>query len=262
MTLNILLTGATDGIGQDAANRLSELGHMVLLHGRSAEKLAAVSAAMTGPHKTFQADLSDLDEVKSLAGHIRTEFDRLDVIINNAGVFKTGKTDTKHGIDIRFVVNYLAPYVLSQDLFKLLPKTGRLINVSSAAQAPVDLAALKGQQSLSHGSAYAQSKLAITMWSSQLARSLPDGPVVMSVNPASLIGTKMVKEGYGIAGKDIGIGGEILTRLAVSSEFSDTSGIYFDNDIGEIGTPHPDALDTAKCEDLIEFTDTLLQNLT
>ena len=94
----------------------------------------------------------------------------------------------------------------------------------SAAQSPVDLEALVGRRRLSDSEAYAQSKLAITMWSRHLAGELPEGPVVVSVNPASLLATKMVKEGFGVAGKNIRIGAEILCKAALNDAFSTASG--------------------------------------
>jgi NAD(P)-dependent dehydrogenase (short-subunit alcohol dehydrogenase family) len=83
------------------------------------------------------------------------------------------------------------------------------------------------------GTAYAQSKLAITMWSRSMALSLKDdGPAIIAVNPRSMLGSKMVKQAYGLA-DDLRIGAEILCRAALSDEFAAASGQYFDNDIGK-----------------------------
>jgi len=85
------------------------------------------------------------------------------------------------------------------------------------------------------------------MWSFHLAKELGNsGPVIVAVNPASLLASKMVKDAYGVAGKDLGIGAEILVRAALSDEFARASGSYFDNDQGEFSQPHPDALDAQK----------------
>ncbi len=95
--------------------------------------------------------------------------------------------------------------------------------------------------------AYAQSKLAITMWSCHMAMELKEnGPAIIAVNPASMLGSKMVKEAYGVAGGDLSIGADILCRAALSDEFAGASGKYFDNDTGRFASPHPDALDAEK----------------
>ncbi|MEP0507863.1 MAG: SDR family NAD(P)-dependent oxidoreductase, partial [Aurantimonas coralicida] len=127
-----------------------------------------------------------------------------------------------------------------------------IVNLSSAAQAPVDLEALKGGKRPSDGAAYAQSKLALTMLSRSLADELgEDGPVVVAVNPGSLLGTKMVKAAFGTSGNDIGIGVDILSRAATSDEFADASGRYYDNDGRRFAFPHADAQDADKREALM-----------
>ncbi len=257
MTKTILITGATDGIGLEAAKLLAADGCKLLLHGRSAAKLDAVQAQIAGS-ETFLADLSDLNAVSALADEIAGRHDHLDVLINNAGVLKAPDTITASGRDIRFMVNTFAPYLLAKRMLPLMDGAGRIINLSSAAQAPVDLEALAGKAPLADMEAYSQSKLAITMWSRLMAESLPDGPLVVSVNPGSLLATNMVKGGFGIAGNDIGIGSGILRRAALSDEFEGKSGAYFDNDAGNFGPPHPDALDDAKAKAVVAGIDAVL----
>ncbi len=107
--------------------------------------------------------------------------------------------------------------------------------------------------------AYAQSKLALTMWSRSLALSLKDsGPIIIAINPGSMLGTKMVKQAFGVSGGDIRIGAEILTRAALTDEFKTASGKYFDNDSGQFASPHPDALDTRKCQEIVRVIETIL----
>ncbi|MEM6959266.1 MAG: SDR family NAD(P)-dependent oxidoreductase [Myxococcota bacterium] len=255
MTKTILLTGATSGIGFEAAKALLSDGHRVLIHGRSDAKVAATLASLQGLAGTVEghvADLSKLDEVASLAEAIRAKHDELDVVINNAGVFRTPHPRTPDGQDVRFVVNALAPLVLTEALLPLLPAGGRVINVSSAAQNTLDFDALAGRRELEAFDAYAQSKLAITAWSAWLAKSHPNGPVVVSVNPGSMLATKMVREGFGVAGKDLQVGAKILVRAALSDEFASASGKYFDNDAGDFGPPHPDAQRPAKVSAIVD----------
>ena len=111
-------------------------------------------------------------------------------------------------------MNTIAPYYLTQQLSSALDQDSRVVNLSSAAQAPVDPEALAGNVSLDHQEAYAQSKLALTMWSMHLGLDKAESdPMMVAVNPGSLLATKMVKEGFGIDGSDIGIGATIRPRL-------------------------------------------------
>lgn len=251
MTKTILITGATDGIGLLTAKTLTAEGHNVLLHGRSADKLEAAAREVGGNPETYRADLSRLEDVNAMVADTRAKHDRLDVLINNAGVLKVPNTLTDSGLDVRFMVNTIAPWALTVGLLPIIPKDERVVSLSSAAQAPVNINALRGKEPLGHNEAYAQSKLALTVWSQELAREHPDGPVFVSVNPGSLLATKMVKESYGMAGKDLRIGAEILLRAAVSDEFANASGQYFDNDAGRIARPHPAAADRPHVAELM-----------
>ena len=267
MTKTILLTGATDGIGLETAKLLAGEGHTVLIHGRSDKKLADTKETLSrisgvGIIQPFRADLSKLSEVDDLATAIASDHSNVDVIINNAGVFSTPNPVTDDGYDIRFVVNTIAPYLLTRRLLPLTSSSARVVNLSSAAQSTVSLSALAGKRRLSDDQAYAQSKLAITMWSFHLAKELGNnGPIIVAVNPASLLASKMVKDAYGVEGNDLSIGADILVRAALSDEFSSASGRYFDNDRGEFSQPHPDALDSAKNLKLVSAIEDVISEL-
>lgn len=264
MKKTILITGSTDGIGKATAEALVKQGHKVLLHGRSQNKLETVKSELIKTDgskdiKTYSADLSDFSLVEQLANAVSKDHQHIDVLINNAGVYKVPNKTADNGIDIRFVVNTISPYLLTKKLSPLLGSKGRVINLSSAAQAPVDIAALGEANRLSDDMAYAQSKLALTMWSRYLAQTQGNqGPSVIAVNPASFLGSNMVKEAYGMPGKDLQIGVDILVRAALSEEFSAASGLYFDNDKGAFSDPHSDALDPVKIKAVTEKIEEIL----
>ena len=285
MTLNttktILITGSTDGIGKLAALKLAEAGHQVYLHGRDADKLAnviaEVQAVATGAAVDnidgFVADFSDLTDVLKMAADVNEKLTKLDVLINNAGIYTTASAMTKDGLDVRFVVNYLAPYELTNALLPLLKQSdkARIVNLSSAAQASISYQALAGQTRLDDKDAYAQSKLALTMWSMALADTVASNDInVIAVNPGSLLNTKMANEAYGQHWSSADKGANILTALAISDEFADGTGKYFDNDItdgvhgdarGAFGRPHADALNKAAIAELEQQTQTVLQSI-
>lgn len=275
MRKTLLLTGATDGIGFEAAKQFAAQGHTLLLHGRNDTKLAHVQATLSEQFSgaaidTFKADLSNPTDVVLLINDIKSRYTSLDVLINNAGVFKVPSPTTDKGYDVRFMVNTIAPYLLTKRLLPLLSNNSRVINVSSAAQAPVSLQALQGFEALSDSDAYAQSKLAITMWTVALAKSLNaeaseqdtvknSVPSLIAVNPASFLGSKMVKEAYGSEGKDLNIGANILRRVALDEAFEKVTGRYYDNDIGAWSQPYPDALNDEKNNAVIDVIEVILK---
>jgi NAD(P)-dependent dehydrogenase (short-subunit alcohol dehydrogenase family) len=268
MQKTILVTGSTDGIGLETARMLVSLGHNILLHGRNPAKLEREERTLSaiadgGRVESHGSDLSRMEDVEALAKAVAEKHAKLDVLINNAGVYSAPDPITRDGLDVRFAVNTIAPYLLTQRLLPLLGATGRVINLSSAAQSTVDPEALAGRGKLSDGAAYAQSKLALTMWSRSMALSLKDdGPAIIAVNPGSMLGSKMVKEAFGVAGGDLRIGAEILYRAALADEFAAASGQYFDNDSGQFTAPHPDALNPQKSDKVVRVIEAVLVEIT
>ena len=269
MSKTIVITGSTDGIGKLAAIKLAKEGHHIYLHGRNAEKLNKViteikELSANENIKGYVADFSDLEAVQQMGQQINKDLSKIDVLINNAGIFKSVDSKNKQGLDIRLVVNYFAPYILTNALLPLLKNgtTPRLINLSSAAQAPVSNEALTGSMELGVQEAYAQSKLALTMWSFHLAKVLSTIGVI-AVNPGSLLDTNMVREAYGKFWSPAAKGGNIIYDLAISEEYEGVTGKYFDNDKGDVkghfGEAHPDAYNTIKIDQLIKITKSIIR---
>ncbi|WP_430475540.1 SDR family NAD(P)-dependent oxidoreductase [Thalassospira lucentensis] len=260
MRKTILITGSTDGIGLATAQNLASAGHNILLHGRNADKLEATKTKIEGQVETYLADLSDMGEVEKLASAVLSAHEKLDILINNAGVYKTSVTKIG-GKDVRFLVNTFAPLILTRRLLPIIPGDGRVVNLSSAAQAEVEPDVLRGLRDTNDFNAYAQSKLALIIWTQELARNLPEGPVVVAVNPGSLLASKMVKEGFGLAGNDLSIGADILCSAALDAAFSAVSGKYFDNDVGQFIAPHASLLTPGYAQDIMRVMDNILTDL-
>lgn len=261
----IFITGSTDGIGKKTAIKLAKDGHQIIVHGRSPEKLEATIKEVkqvSGNENVngFLADFSNLKSVAHMANQIVKQYPKIDVLINNAGIFKTSIEQNQEGLDVRFVVNFLSPVLLTDLLKPLLEKgeSPRIVNLSSAAQATVSMLALRGDEHVGMQQAYAQSKLALTMWSFDFAKANSE-IVTIAVNPGSLLNTKMALETYGQHWSPAEKGVDILSELALSDKHAAHSGAYFDNDKGAYADAHPDAYDPEKINQLLTKTNTLIK---
>jgi NAD(P)-dependent dehydrogenase (short-subunit alcohol dehydrogenase family) len=232
----ILVTGATDGLGKRVAQELAAKGTTVLLHGRSPERLAATLEELrsqTGGEKvnSYLADLSSLAAVRDLAERILSEYDRLDVLVNNAGIIIQERKESEDGYELTFAVNYLSHFLLTSLLLPLLKGSApaRVVNVASAGQSPIDFDDPMLERGYDAMRAYSQSKLAQIMFTFELAERLSGtGVSVNALHPASLMDTKMVHDTFGYTMSTVEEGTEAVVRLAVSQEVEGVTGRYFD----------------------------------
>src|SRR5215470_19286121 len=144
----VLVTGSTDGVGRLVARRLADQGARVLIHGRDRTRgerlLKEIRAAHRGSAVFLPADFSSLAEVRRLADTVRQECDRLDILINNAGIGSGGSAGkrgtSQDGHELRFAINYLAGFLLTRVLLPLvmLGKPARIVNVSSLGRCHAD----------------------------------------------------------------------------------------------------------------------------
>ena len=234
--VTILVTGATDGLGKRVASALAGQGATLLLHGRNRERLQATMeevSEQTGSEKLryYLADFSSLDAVRKLAERILSDEDRLEVLINNAGIIVQERKESEDGYELTFAVNYLSHFLLTRLLLPLLEHSApsRIVNVASAGQSPLDFSNLMLEQSYDAMKAYSQSKLAQVMFTFGLAERLADtGVSVNALHPASLMDTKMVEETFGYTMSTVEEGAEATVHLAASSELEGVTGRYFD----------------------------------
>jgi NAD(P)-dependent dehydrogenase (short-subunit alcohol dehydrogenase family) len=232
----ILVTGATDGLGKRVALELAKRDATVLLHGRDLERGEAALDEIrreTGSEKLslYLANFSSLGAVRELAEQVLAENERLDVLINNAGVIARERRQSDNGYELTFAVNHLAPFLLTNLLTPLMRDSvpARIVNVASAGQSPVDFRDVMLERNYDAMRAYTQSKLALIMFSFDLAKRLSGtGVTVNALHPASLMDTKMVQETFGYTMSTVQEGTDATIRLAVSPELEEVTGRYFD----------------------------------
>ncbi len=176
-----LVTGATSGIGRATAQALASMGRSVVILGRNPTALEDVSAqirASTGNDavEVLHADLASLESVRGAADRFLAGHDRLDVLVNNAGVMLMHRSVTADGFETTFAVNHLAPFLLTNLLFGVLKQSApsRVVNLTSTGfrRGRIDLGDLQAPQRFEGMQAYNNSKLAGVLFTYELARRL------------------------------------------------------------------------------------------
>ena len=230
----VLVTGSTSGLGKEVARELARSGDHVIIHGRSVERGEALVAEITaagGSARFYRADFASLAQVRALAESILGDYDRLDVLVNNAGVWlddEDGRLLSEDGHELAFQVNYLAGYLLTDMLLPLLKESApaRIINVASAAQRPIDFDDVMMEEGYSSGRGYAQSKLAQVIQAFVLAEELEGtGVTVNALHPATMMDTPMVLSRGARARTSVDEGTEAVLQLVNAPELG--SGRYF-----------------------------------
>ncbi len=193
-----LVTGSTSGLGKITARELANRGATVVLVGRNREKGEATQAEIrreTGNENVdlLIADLSLLQDVRHLATEFQQKYQHLDVLVNNAGAMHSSREITSEGFEVTFVVNYLAPFLLSELLIETLKASApaRIVNVSSQLHRIGSIAFdnLQGEKRYTMMGSYAQAKLAMIFSTYELARRLEGTGVTVNVmSPGQMTG--------------------------------------------------------------------------
>ena len=187
-----LVTGATDGIGKVSARVLAELGAKVIIVGRNPEKSAIVLAelrSISGNENIdlLMADLAVMQEVRDLAEQVISRYDRIDVLLNNAGGYFTKHEITSDGLERTFALNHMSYFLLTNKLMELLKYSApaRIVNVSSDAHYGVDMEFenLNGEQEYKAWKAYQKSKLANVLFTYELLKKVPGNITVNCLHP-------------------------------------------------------------------------------
>jgi NAD(P)-dependent dehydrogenase (short-subunit alcohol dehydrogenase family) len=240
-----LITGGTEGVGAATALGLALRGFQVVIVARNPIKAVRVRAeleATTGAHiDVIAGDLTRLSDVVHIAEAFKARHPRLDVLINNAGVMLARRQVTEDGLEATWQVNYLSAFLLTQLLLGELKKSeqGRIINLSSSAYTSGKLTPDDQHRESRYSAidAYAASKLAMLLFSVELARRLKDTPITVNAVHPGVVRTQMLATAEGVF-KLIALlatpfaaspdkGAETSIHLASSPEVATTSGRYF-----------------------------------
>jgi NAD(P)-dependent dehydrogenase (short-subunit alcohol dehydrogenase family) len=232
-----LVTGSTDGVGRVVAQRLGEAGARVLVHGRDVRRGKAVVAAIEaagGQAGFLAADFASLAQVRNLADSVKQATGGLDILINNAGIgfgaHGAGRELSADGIELRFAVNYVAGFLLTESLLPLLEASApaRIVNVASAGQCAINFEDVMLERGYDGQRAYCRSKLAQILYTFDLAQRLAGrGVSVNCLHPATYMDTAMVRESGIAPWSSVEDGAEAILRLAVSPDLEGVSGRYY-----------------------------------
>jgi NAD(P)-dependent dehydrogenase (short-subunit alcohol dehydrogenase family) len=241
-----LITGATSGIGKATAMGLADTGASVVMvgrdRGRGEAALAEVKAKSANASvELMLADLSSQEEIRRLADEFKEAYQRLDVLVNNAGVIRSKRVATADGIETTFAVNHLAYFLLTDLLLDVLKASApsRIINVASGEQrnGTIDFDDLQGENGYKGAKAYSQSKLANVLFTYELARRLEGTGVSANCLHPGVVGTNLGSGVSGVFGfmvraltplmKSPQKGAETSIYLASSPEVEGLSGRYF-----------------------------------
>ncbi|MBR9991239.1 MAG: SDR family NAD(P)-dependent oxidoreductase [Gemmatimonadetes bacterium] len=231
----ILVTGSTDGLGREVARRLAADGAHVIVHGRNRERgealVAEIHATGRGSARFYAADLGSIAEVRAFARTIIQDYDHLNVLVNNAGIWLNRSPERQlsaDGHELHFAVNYLAGYALTRLLLPLLTESApaRIVNVASTAQTPIDFDDPMLERGYTGGRAYAQSKLAQILFTVDLAGELEGQDVIVTaLHPATLMETTMVREAGVPARSTVDEGADAVMQLVTAQGIE--SGSYY-----------------------------------
>ena len=240
-----LVTGASSGIGKATALGLAQMGATVIMVCRDHEKGEAAQREIkmkSGNHAVdlLLADLSSQQSIRQLTERVQQRYSQVHVLINNAGALMSTRHETVDGLEMMFAVNQLAPFLLTNLLLDMIKASvpARIVNVSSSAHAlgfvKLDLDDLQSEKRYGAMRAYGQSKLALVLFSYQLARRLQGTGVTVNCLHPGVLATNMMQHvppGMRLPAKLIAVspekGASTSLYLASSPDVENITGKYF-----------------------------------
>jgi len=239
----IIVTGSNSGIGKEAALNLAQSGHHILMLCRDSEKSKKAQdeiIAQTGNENVFlfPVDLSVPLSIRAAVEQIKIKYPKIDVLVNNAGLYKVKRDETENGVEMSLAVNYLAPFLLSQMLLENLEASGngRIINVVSELykSGTIDFDNLMLKTDYKVGDAYANSKLATVLYTVELAKRMGEKGITVNALHPGVLATSAFRDYPKFVVKLMNLvlekpqkGGERIAYLAISDAVQDISGKYF-----------------------------------
>lgn len=240
-----IITGATSGIGKETAVGLAREGYHLVLPVRDKQKgelLEKEIRSLTGNGQVdlMPCDLSSLQSVRDFATAFLDTYDRLDLLVNNAGIWETKRKESADGIELTFAVNHLAPFLLTYLLTDRIMASApaRIINVSSEAhrQGRMRFDDLEGKKKWSSFGSYAQSKLANVLFTRELARKINGASVTVNALHPGVVNTRLFDKFPGFLASIFRLfmitpekGARTTLYLATSPEVTSTTAEYFSN---------------------------------
>ena len=234
----ILITGSTSGIGKETVIKLVKLGTHVIVHGRDELKtnntIELIRNETNNPKiDGVYANLGSFQQIKEMAKTLHERYNHLDILINNAGVIRANRNLTEDGVEETFMVNYIAPFLLTNFLIDLLEKSnaGRIVNVVSQVHSNhLDLSDLQYKKGYSGVKAYARSKTCLIMFTYLLAEKLKQSNITVNCLHPGIINTKLLEASMGAPlGAPVSVGAENLIYVAIEQKLEKVSGKYFNN---------------------------------
>ena len=245
----IFITGGTSGIGRETVKGLASTGATVVFTARDIKKGEDTKREIikeTGNNNVeyLMCNLASFSSIRECVEEFKKRYQRLDVLINNAGVLTMERRESEDGIELDFAVNFLAPFLLTNLLLPTLKQSSpaRIINVSSSMhiEGKINFDDLESKKVFNKYKAYAQSKLALILFTKKFAKELSnDGVTVNALNPG-VVGTEMTMQNVRTLNPIVSFiyrktlitpakGAETSIYLATSPDVANISGKYFDN---------------------------------
>jgi len=182
--------------------------------------------------KYVVADMGKLSEIEKMVTELFRKFKKIDVLINNAGVYREEKNILPNGLEETFMINYLSHFYLTTKLLPLLKESehARIINVSSMIHAStIDFNNLQGEMYFDGDNAYSVSKLCNILFTYKLADELKDSRITVNAAHPGVINTKLLIAGWGAIGENTKYAAERFSYLAINEELKSITGKYFIN---------------------------------
>ncbi len=246
----IFITGASDGLGKEAARKLAAQGARLILHGRSEAKLQAAVDEILNEFPdaridTILADFSSLAQVRAMAAELNESFERLDILVNNAGVLPLRRQASADGFELTFAVNYLAPFLLTNLLLPLLKRSApaRIVNLSSIANHLVAVSPLQMDNIPGYVAwiVYSRTKLLLTAFTFALARRLKDSGVTCNaLHPGIIPGPNVTRALWTRFQTTREEGAQTIVDCCLNPDCAGLSGAYIS--IDRVARANPQAL--------------------